>query len=87
MGGPAGTLDGRIRITEQGEQISYKFGLRPIAVRNLDSLVAAVVERTLEEDEHSGFTQRKRVWDEAMQEIAATSLHTYRAWWPTTRTS
>jgi phosphoenolpyruvate carboxylase len=78
-GGPAGTLNGRIRITEQGEQIAFKFALRQIAVRNLDSLVAAVVERTLEEDEHSGFTGRKRVWDEAMQEIAATSLDTYRA--------
>lgn len=78
-GGPAGTLDGRIRITEQGEQISYKFGLRPIAVRNLDSLLAAVVERTVEEDENSGFTRRKRVWDEAMQEISATSLSAYRA--------
>ena len=52
MGGPAGTLDGRIRITEQGEQIAFKYGLPDIGVRNLDSLVAAVIERTIEEDEH-----------------------------------
>src|SRR5262249_62042900 len=44
-GGPAGTLDGRIRITEQGEQIAFKFALRQIAGRHLDSLVAAGVER------------------------------------------
>ncbi len=78
-GGPSGTLDGRFRVTEQGEQISYKFALPQIAVRNLDSLVAAVVERTVEEDEHSGFTGRKRVWDEAMAEIAETSMAAYRA--------
>ena len=78
-GGPSGTLDGRIRITEQGEQIAFKFALPQIAVRNLDSLVAAVIERTVEEDEHSGFTGRKRVWDEAMAEIAETSMAEYRA--------
>jgi phosphoenolpyruvate carboxylase len=71
-GGPSGTLNGRFRVTEQGEQIAFKFALPQIAVRNLDSLVAAAVERTVEEDEHSGFTGRKRVWDEAMSEIAET---------------
>lgn len=78
MGGPAGTLDGRIRITEQGEQIAYKYGLPEIGVRNLDSLAAAVIERTIQEDEHSGFTGRKRVWDEALAELAQTSMDTYR---------
>ena len=78
-GGPSGTLDGRIRITEQGEQIAFKFALPQIAVRNLDSLVAAVIERTVEEDEHSGFTGRKRVWDEAMAEIAEASMGAYRS--------
>ena len=78
-GGPSGTLDGRFRVTEQGEQIAFKFALPQIAVRNLDSLIAAVVERTVEEDEHSGFTGRKRVWDEAMAEIAETSMAAYRS--------
>jgi phosphoenolpyruvate carboxylase len=78
MGGPAGTLDGRIRVTEQGEQIAYKYGLPEIAVRNLDSLVAAVIERTLQEDEHSGFSGRKRVWDEALSELAHVSMTHYR---------
>lgn len=79
MGGPAGTLDGRIRITEQGEQIAYKYGLPEIGVRNLDSLAAAVIERTIQEDEHSGFTGRKRVWDEALAELAQISMDAYRA--------
>ncbi len=47
MGGPMGTLNGRIRITEQGEALSFKYGLPQVAERNLDSVVAAVLERTL----------------------------------------
>jgi phosphoenolpyruvate carboxylase len=79
MGGPSGTLGGRLRVTEQGEQIAFKFALPQIAVRNLDSLLAAVIERTVEEEEHSGFTGRKRVWDEALGEIAACGMESYRA--------
>ncbi|WP_217914416.1 phosphoenolpyruvate carboxylase [Miltoncostaea marina] len=77
-GGPLGTLDGRIRITEQGENLSSKYGLPPIAERNLDSVVAAVLERTLEEDEARGFSERKPVWDEAAAELAAASMAAYR---------
>jgi phosphoenolpyruvate carboxylase len=79
MGGPVGSLDGRIRITEQGEVIFQKYGLAPIAERNLDSLAAAVLLRTLQEEEARGFTGRRRVWDEAMAELAETSLAHYRS--------
>ena len=50
-----GSLNGRIRITEQGEALSFKYGLPQVAERNLDSVVAAVLERTLEEDDAGGF--------------------------------
>jgi phosphoenolpyruvate carboxylase len=79
MGGPAGSLNGAIRITEQGEVVSFKYALPPIAERNLDSATAAVLERTLQEDEAGGFSGRKRVWDEAVAELAETSLAHYRA--------
>jgi phosphoenolpyruvate carboxylase len=78
MGGPAGTLHGRIRITEQGEALSNKYGLPPIAERNLDSVLAAVLERTLEEDEGGGFSERKPVWDEAAAEVAEVAMAAYR---------
>ena len=78
MGAPAGTLGGRIRITEQGEALSFKYGLPQIAERNLDSAVAAVLERTIQEDDASGFSGRKRVWDEAAAELAEASLAAYR---------
>jgi phosphoenolpyruvate carboxylase len=78
MGGPVGTLDGRIRITEQGETLTFKYGLRPVAERNLDSAVAAVLQRTLQEDEAGGYPARKRVWDEAVGELAERSMEVYR---------
>ncbi len=79
MGGPIGTLNGRLRITEQGEMLTFKYGLRPVAERNLDSVVAAVLLRTLQEEAAMGFPGRRRVWDEALGEIAETSMATYRA--------
>jgi phosphoenolpyruvate carboxylase len=78
MGGPAGTLDGRIRITEQGEALSFKYGLPPIAERNLDSALAAVLERTLQEEDEGGFSGRKGIWDEAAAELAEESMAAYR---------
>lgn len=79
MGGPVGTLDGRIRITEQGETLTFKYGLRPVAERNLDSLVAAVLARTLQEQEAQGFPGLRAVWDEALAELAAASMAAYRS--------
>ena len=79
MGGPMGTLNGRIRITEQGEALSFKYGLPQVAERNLDSVVAAVLERTLQEDDAGGFTGRKGVWDEAAAELAESAMASYRS--------
>jgi phosphoenolpyruvate carboxylase len=78
MGGPIGTLNGRIRITEQGETLTFKYGLGPVAERNLDSVLAAVLLRTLEEEDAAGFPGRRRVWDEAVGEIAERSMGAYR---------
>jgi phosphoenolpyruvate carboxylase len=40
---PPGTLSGRVKITEQGEVISQKFGLLPIAERSLEVLLSGVL--------------------------------------------
>lgn len=40
---PPGTLTGQIKITEQGEIISQKFGLLPIAERSLEVLVTGTL--------------------------------------------
>ncbi|WP_293381530.1 phosphoenolpyruvate carboxylase [Phenylobacterium sp. SCN 70-31] len=43
MAQPPGTVRGRMRLTEQGEMISRRFGDQPTARRNLESLAAAVL--------------------------------------------
>ena len=44
---PAGTVQGQIRITEQGEVIASKYADRDIGLRNLESILAATLEASL----------------------------------------
>ncbi|AJE48667.1 phosphoenolpyruvate carboxylase [Celeribacter indicus] len=44
---PAGTVDGQLRVTEQGEIVSAKFANRGTALGNLEYLAAAVLSHTL----------------------------------------
>lgn len=44
---PAGAVTGSLRITEQGEVIAAKYADPAIALRNLETLVAATIESTL----------------------------------------
>ena len=74
-GQPPGTLDGRIRITEQGEVISFKYSMRGLARRNLDTVLAAVLEATTEEAPKAP----KEEWLQALEEVSATARKTYRA--------
>jgi phosphoenolpyruvate carboxylase len=48
---PPGTVKGRLRLTEQGEMISRRFGDEPTARRNLESLAAAVLMASARPDE------------------------------------
>ncbi|WP_151954610.1 phosphoenolpyruvate carboxylase [Sphingomonas sp. EC-HK361] len=45
---PPGTVQGRIRITEQGEVIAGKYGTRESAATNLEAMAAATLLATLE---------------------------------------
>jgi len=44
---PPGSIDLRLRVTEQGEMIQAKFGLPGLAVRNLELYATAVLEASL----------------------------------------
>jgi phosphoenolpyruvate carboxylase len=44
---PRGSVDGRLRLTEQGEVIHRKYGIRALALRNLEQMTGAVLRATL----------------------------------------
>jgi phosphoenolpyruvate carboxylase len=75
MAQPPGTLDGRIRITEQGEVISFKYSMRGLARRNLDTVLAAVLEASA--DDHP--VEPAPHWVEVMEDLSTTARKTYRA--------
>lgn len=47
---PAASIGGRLRLTEQGEVIDAKYGLAPIALRNLERMLGSIVVRGAEAD-------------------------------------
>lgn len=51
MAQPPGAVKGRLRLTEQGEMISRRFGDQPTARRNLDSLAAAALMASVRTDD------------------------------------
>jgi phosphoenolpyruvate carboxylase len=71
---PPGSVQGELRLTEQGEVIASKYANRDIGRRNLEALVAATVRATLDEaprEEHAEYHA-------AMEEISAAAMASYR---------
>ena len=75
---PPGTLNGAIKITEQGEIISQQFGLLPVAERTLEVTLSGVVLHGFS-DWRMGLSpelvERYRV---AMEALSARSFEVYR---------
>jgi phosphoenolpyruvate carboxylase len=79
MAQPWGTIDGRIKITEQGEVIADKYGLPALASANLELALSATIEASLL---HRTSRQPGSVltdWDAAMDTITAAAYDAYRA--------
>lgn len=75
---PYGTIDGSIKVTEQGEVISDKYGLPRLAARNLELALSSVLEASLL---HRVSRQPQEVldrWTEGMDAFAAVAFRTYR---------
>lgn len=71
---PPGTVNGQIRLTEQGEVINSKYANPEIGLRNLETLVAATLEATLL---HPTKTAPKAFLD-AADAISTASMAAYR---------
>ncbi|WP_395386423.1 phosphoenolpyruvate carboxylase [Paucibacter sp. JuS9] len=71
---PPGTVNGQIRLTEQGEVIASKYANPEIGRRNLETLVAATLEATLLHPTKSA----PKSFLEAAQALSDTSFKAYR---------
>jgi phosphoenolpyruvate carboxylase len=70
---PPGSIDGTLRVTEQGEMLQAKFGLRGIAERTLEVYVTATLEATL-----SPAVPASPQWREEMSRLADASRIAFR---------
>lgn len=73
---PPGTVQGRIRITEQGEVIAAKYGTRESAALNLEAMAAATLAASLEPVALSPADKAR--FTTAMDEISAAAFAAYR---------
>ena len=76
---PAGTVNGQIRLTEQGEIIASKFSNPEIGRRNLELLVAATLEASL--TPHAAQSRRAKKlteFENVMEELSERAYRTYR---------
>jgi len=71
---PPGTVNGQIRLTEQGEVIASKYANPEIGRRNLETLVAATLEATMLHPTKSA----PKAFLEAAAEISEASFKAYR---------
>nr|WP_241018500.1 phosphoenolpyruvate carboxylase [Paraburkholderia sp. Tr-20389] len=75
---PPGTVDGQIRLTEQGEVIASKFGNPNIGRRNLETVVAATLEASLLPHGSAPKSQLPE-FEETMQVLSDAAMASYRA--------
>ena len=70
---PSGTVNGKIRITDQGEVIQQKYGYEPLAEYNLCSYIGAVMDASLNPPPRS-----KKSWRELINKMSEISTSAYR---------
>lgn len=76
---PTGTVNGRIKLTEQGEVIASKYGTRSAAAYHLELLLAATLEATMAPEIPGRAKEPSESWREALAILAEGSRKAYRA--------
>lgn len=71
---PPGSVAGRIRVTEQGEMIRYKFGLPRVAFRSLSNYACATIKATVKPN-----PAPKEQWRALIEDMSDASLEGYRS--------
>ena len=70
---PSNTVNGKIRITDQGEVIQQKYGYKPLAEYNLCSYIGAVMDASLNPPPKS-----KENWRDLIEKMSEISTSAYR---------
>jgi len=75
---PDGSVDARMRVTEQGEVVSFKYANRGTAAYNLELLTASVFEHTLKSGREEVLTLHSE-HRETLDRLSAASVEAYRS--------
>lgn len=67
--------NGRIRFTEQGEVISFRYSLPSITHRHLEQIVNAMIRVTVAEKDYSA---QRQSFNQTMDQLASRSMEAYR---------
>ena len=76
---PPGTMQGAIKLTEQGEMIQFTYGLPAIARWNLEQSLAAALAKSLEAPQPGIAAETRARFEAAADELAADAEATYQA--------
>ncbi len=72
---PPGTIQGRFRVTEQGETIAFRYGDPDLAYRNLEQIISAVL---LASRPGAGAAPVRDEWRAAMDQMAPAAMQAFR---------
>ena len=75
---PPGTVNGRIKITEQGEIVSQQFGLLPVAERTLEVTLAGVLMQQFSPGPEDPSPEEMREFRDTMTDLAQRGLAVFR---------
>jgi phosphoenolpyruvate carboxylase len=75
MSQPPGSIDGTLRVTEQGEMLQALFGLPGIALRTMEIYTTGTLEAWL-----TPAAPARAEWRECMERLAGDARADYRAW-------
>jgi len=71
---PPGTMNGHIKMTEQGEMIYNKYGNPYLADRNLELMISAMIEADLLSDPR----EPEPLWVQTVEHLSETAMTAYR---------